>query len=345
MKINIDEIAKKAGVSIATVSRALNSSGPVKPETRRRIQEIAREYHYQPHPFARGLSKRRTDTIGVILPELNDEFFMDIIHGVDEEAYRANKYVMISSSHSRRDIIQTLVEFMGSGRVDGMILMVPQLQNEAAELIRHSKRPVVLVNVSQDIDDVVSFNINNYQGAFTIVEHLITKHNYKKIGMILGPEGNWDAAERYRGFRDALNQYAVPLKDNLIVQGNFTAQSGFYGFGRLMSQQDKPEAIFAANDMMAVGIYQAAREVNLNIPHDVAVIGFDDIFLSKLLNPRLTTMHVPISELGSKAIRYLFKMIDESSNYRKPYREELTAGLMIGRSCGCDNNNGQYSFF
>ena len=345
MKININEIAKKAGVSIATVSRALNSSGSVKPETRRRIQELAREYHYRPHPFARGLSKRKTDTIGVILPELNDEFFMDIIHGVDEEAYRANKYVMISSSHSRRDIIETLVEFMGSGRVDGMILMVPQLQNEVAELIRNSKRPVVLMNISRNIENVVSFNIDNYQGAFTIVEHLIQKHGYKNIGMILGPEGNWDAAERYRGFRDALAQYSIPLKENLIVQGSFTAQSGYYGFGRLMSQKEKPEAIFAANDMMAVGIYQAAREVNLSIPHDVAVVGFDDIYLSKLLTPRLTTMHVPIFELGSKAIRYLFKMIEDPETFKKPYREDLTTGLMIGQSCGCDNNNSQHNFF
>ena len=138
MNTNIVEIAKKAGVSIATVSRALNNNDSVRESTRDNILSIARQLNYKPNPIARGLSRKKTDTIGVILPELVDEFFMDIIRGIDEEAYRNKKFVMISSSHGERNIIETLLEFMGSGRVDGVIMMVPQLHHEAAELIRKS---------------------------------------------------------------------------------------------------------------------------------------------------------------------------------------------------------------
>ncbi len=343
MTTNIIEIAKQAGVSIATVSRALNNTGAIRDETRQKILKISRELNYKPNPIARGLSRKRTDTIGVILPELVDEFFMDIIHGIDEEAYRTNKFVLISSSHDQRNIIETLLEFMGSGRTDGVILMVPQLHRETAELIRQSRRPVILLNVCSDLKDVISFNIDNYQGAFTITEHLI-KHNYQKIGMILGPDGNCDAEERLRGYQEALTQFGLPFDKNFMVSGDFTVRSGYYGFNRLINQKIKPDAVFAANDMMAVGIYEAARTAGMKIPQDIAVVGFDNIYMSRLLQPRLTTVHVPIQELGSRAIRYLFKMISGEIDPKMPHREVLTTGLVIGGSCGCLYQSGHNLF-
>ncbi len=341
MNTNIVQIAKRAGVSIATVSRALNNNNSVRPETRRRILQIADELNYKPNPIARSLSKKRTDTIGVILPELVDEFFMEIIRGIDEEAYRSNRYVMVSSSHSQRNIVETLLEFMASGRVDGVILMAPQLHTEAVELIQKSQKPVVLVNVCEELNNVVSFNVNNQQGAFVIVEHLI-EHGYQKIGMIQGAQGNCDAEERFRGFQNALKRHGLSCTSELIVQGDFTARSGFYGFSRLMSQRHKPEAIFAANDMMAVGMFESARSSAIQIPQDVAIVGFDDIYLSRLLQPRLTTVHVPIAELGSKAVRYLFQMINGEIDPQQPHREELTTGLVVGGSCGCPNPTSHY---
>jgi len=336
LNINIHEIAKKAGVSIATVSRALNNNGAVREETRQKILQIAQECNYKPNPIARSLSTRQTDTIGVILPELVDEFFMDIIRGIDEEAYRANRYVMVSSSHNQRNIVETLTEFMGSGRVDGLILMAPEMHKEVVRILHKSKRPMVLLNSRKDLDHAVSFRINNYQGAFAIVEHLIG-HGYKNIGMMRGPEGNCDAEERYRGYYDALQRNNLSAQKCFEVAGDFTAKSGYYGFMRIMSQPEKPEAIFAANDMMAVGAYEAAKNANINIPKDVAIVGFDDIFLSRLLSPRLTTVHVPIVELGSKATRYLLKMITGEVDASSPYVEELSAGLVVGGSCGCTN--------
>ena len=336
-EININEIARRAGVSIATVSRALNNQGPIKEETRRRILQIVRELNYTPNLIARSLSKKKTDTIGVILPELVDEFFMDIIRGIDKEAYQTNHYVMISSSHSQRNIVKTLLEFMSSGRVDGVILMAPKIRQELSELLDKSKRPVVLLNCCNDKENnYVCFNIDNYKGAFSVIEHLIG-HGYQRIAMIRGPEGNCDADERFRGYQEALKKHNISLDNSLIVPGEFNEKSGYYGFLRLMNQSPKPEAIFTANDMMAVGAYEAARAGNINIPADVAVVGFDNIFLSRLLSPRLTTVHVPIVELGVKAMRYLIKMIKGEANSEEPYCEKLSTGLVIGGSCGCTN--------
>jgi len=333
--LNIHEIAAKAGVSIATVSRALNYSGPVKEETRQRILQIAQEYDYKPNPIARSLSTQHTDTIGLILPEMVDEFFMDIIRGIDEEAYRGKHYVLVSSFHTQRNIAETLLEFMSSGRVDGVIIMAPEGQKGLIDNLHRSKRPLVLLNPPAGADAYTWFKINNHQGAYAITDHLLG-HGYRRVGMITGPHRNSDAEERASGFREAHRHRGVPVSEALIIPGDFSARSGYYGFMRLMSLLEKPDAVFAANDMMAVGAYQAARSLNLHIPQDVALVGFDDIFLSQLLTPRLTTVHVPIVELGSKAVRYLIRMIKGEVDPHLPYHEELATGLVIGGSCGCE---------
>jgi DNA-binding LacI/PurR family transcriptional regulator len=162
--------------------------------------------------------------------------------------------------------------------------------------------------------------------------------------MILGSAGNCDAEERYRGYQEALAKNGLKFDKNVVIPGDFTARSGYYGFLRLNSLKIKPDAVFAANDMMAVGIYEAARSAGIKIPEDIAVVGFDDIYLSRLLQPRLTTVHVPIQELGSRAIQYLFKLINGEADQKIPHREELTTGLVIGGSCGCNQNSGHYLF-
>ncbi len=343
-KVDIKKIASKAGVSTATVSRTLNGKGPVRETTRQKVLEVAKEYNYKPNSIARGLSRQKTDTIGVILPELVDEFFMKLIHTIDEAAYKANRYVMISSSHSQRNVVETLMEFMNSGRVDGVILMAPQvIDDELLRLINQGRRPLVLLNAPKTLKNCVSFKIDNYQGAMAVVEHFIG-HGYRKTGMIKGPEGNCDADERFAGYVETLQKHDIPFIENFSISGDFTHKSGYYGFMRLMSQAEKPEAIFVANDMMALGAYEAAKASRINIPGDVAIAGFDNIFLSKLLFPRLTTVHAPINELGTKAVRYLLKMISGEEDPDKPFREHLSTGLVIGESCGCKIEHSESHF-
>jgi DNA-binding LacI/PurR family transcriptional regulator len=337
MKININEVAKRAGVSIATVSRAFNGNDLVREETRTKILEVARQLNYIPNPIARSLSRQATDTIGVVLPDLVGEFFMDIIHGIDEEAYRQNWYVLVSSSHSQRNIIETLIEFMGSGRVDGVILMAPQMHKEVAEIVLKSKRPVVLINACEDLSDIVNFKINNFEGAFNTIRHLVEVHGFRKIGIIKGPEGNCDSDERFAGYIEALNKLSVPSNKSFVVPGDFSVESGYNGFLNLIRKKERPDAIFASNDMMAVGAYKAAAELGMKIPDDVALVGFDDIYLSQFLTPRLTTVHVPLSELGRKAVQYLLDMVNGKVDKKEAYSETIPTELKIGGSCGCSN--------
>lgn len=331
---NIHEVAKMAGVSIATVSRAFNNSKLIKGDTKSRILQIAEELDYKPSPLARGLSTKMTDTIGVIIPDISGEFFTDIIHGIDEEAYRWNKFIIVASSHSQRNGVETLIDFMSSGRVDGVIMMAPQIHKEVPEIIAKSKRPVVLINSLNEIDEAVSISIDNYQGTVANIEHLM-EHGFKKIAIIKGPKDNCDAEERYLGYRDTFEKHGIELNPNWVVDGDFTVRTGYYGFMRLMTLAEKPEAIFAANDMMALGVYEGAKVLKVRIPEDIAVTGFDDIYLSRLLTPRLTTVHAPIEELGSKAVRYLLKLIEGEVNPLDAYHEKLSTGLIIGGSCGC----------
>jgi len=338
MRTNIKEIAERTGVSIATVSRVMNNKGPVRDDTRRRILQMAKELNYKPNPFARGLSRKQTDTIGVILPELNDEFFMEIIHGIDEEAHRNNRYLMVSSSHSERNDMETIIEFMSSGRVDGVILMAPTMQQDIYEIISKSKRPVVLLNSAREANGVVSFGVDNFRGAFLVTAHL-AGHNYKRIGMITGPELNIEANERFQGFKNALIEHDVEYNSDYVISGDFSSRTGYYGFLRLMNQSKKPEAIFMANDMMALGAYEAARSANICIPEDVAIAGFDDIFSGRVVTPRLTTIHTPVNELGSQAMKYLLKMINREVDPGASYQAVLSPALVIGGSCGCQSKS------
>jgi len=336
--MQIREIAQLAGVSVATVSRVINGKGPVKEKTRRHILKIMKEHNYIPNPIARSLSTRHTDTIGVILPELVDEFFSDLIRGMDVEATKSNKYLMVTGSHSKKNIAETLLEFMTSGRVDGVIVMAPLLHKEISELLTFAKCPVVMINSCLNEGQVVSFNVNNVQGAEAITKHLIG-HGYRHIGMILGPKNNFDAEQRFAGFKKAAESAGLAIDEALLVQGDFGIKSGFNAFLELLQRNPLPQAIFAANDMMAIGAYEAARKMGVRIPEDVAIAGFDDIYISRFLKPRLTTVHVPIVELGQKAMKYLLKMIDGEIDIAKPYREDMETRIVIGGSCGCTIND------
>lgn len=332
MSVTIKEVAREAGVSIATVSRVLNGSGPVGEDTRQRIIEVARRLRYIPHGGARSLITSRTQTLGVLLPDLYGEFFSEVIRGIDQTAQQHHYHLLLSSSHNERAEIEAALRAM-RGRVDGLVIMYPDLDGAALRDNLSDSLPVVLLNCRIDGGAFDSITINNHGGAYTMTHHLIG-HGHRRIALITGGRDNYDAAERVRGYRAALRDGGAEWAEELEVDGAFTEASGYAAAQRIAALRPRPTAIFASNDAMAIGALSALREAGLRVPEDIAVAGFDDIPIAGYVTPRLSSVHVPISELGVRAMERLVEGVRHANTH--PRRQDVVPTTLVLRdSCGC----------
>lgn len=338
----IKDVAREAGVSIATVSRVCNGSALVSETTRLHVREIAVRLGYSPHGAARSLIMRRTSTIGALFPDLYGEFFSEVIRGVDQTARRHGYHVLVSRSHDESRGIEAALGSM-RGRVDGLIVMSPDLDARIAMRSLPARFPLVLLNSAMEyLGDGAAFDgitVANFDGAYAMVNHLIGL-GHRSIAIVTGPPRNHDATERLRGYRAAIQEAALPLVPGLEVAGDFSEASGYEAAAMLVSGERgagergaRPDAIFCANDSMAIGALSALREHGLRVPEDIGVAGFDDIPIARYVNPQLTTVHVDISALGERATRLLFSAVDGEP--RREKRQELLATTLVIRgSCG-----------
>lgn len=326
--VTIKDVAREANVSVATVSRVLNGSGPVSAETQHRIREIAGRLRYVPHGGARSLITARTDTLGVLLPDLYGEFFSEVIRGMDDTAQRNGFHLLISRAHADRHGIETAIRAM-RGRVDGVIAMSPDLDAESL-LNLPSTIPVVLLCSVPRGKEIDSLTIQNCRGAREMVSHLVSL-GHRRIAIIKGSARNYDAAERLRGYRIALREAGIAPEKSLERAGNFTEAGGYAAAMELVAMKARPTAIFAANDSMAIGALSALRESGIEVPEDIAVAGFDDIPLARYMDPPLSSVHVPICELGAKAVDLLLNGITHKNDHVRR-REHVATKLVIRRS-------------
>lgn len=328
-------IAQKANVSIATVSRVLNDDSRVTDETRQKVIHISNELNYKPNLIARNFVKKTSYSIGLILPDISDEFFTDIIRGVDEVTYKNGYYTMVASSHKHRTLTDSIEAFAHTGLVGGIILLMSSMTDEIKNILNITKIPVVLISGGKKKYEFDTVAIDNYQGAFDATEYLIKKMGFKKIAHINGPKENDDAYLRKKGFIDACKENGIITRKSFLIDGDFTKESGYDGFIKLYSLLDKPQAIFTANDMMALGCYDAANYLNINIPKDISLVGFDDIFVSHYLNPPLTTVRVQIEELGKAAASVLMTKLNgnNDNNGKLHPMIKIPTKLIIRESC------------
>lgn len=332
MDYTIKEIAERADVSIATVSRALNNDKRVKASTKALVVSIAREFNYRPNILARNFVRRKSNIIGLIMPDIVDEFFTEVIKGVESVAHTGGYFTLVASTHSREgSILETLAAFTHRRMVDGLILLTTNLSPAIKKGLSESGIPVVVIGENPELKETDVIAIDNYQGAYSLVSHLISKKGYKKIAHIAGPPENLDAQQRKQGYLQAHKDHGLTVNPYWIVDGAFTIPSGEAAFRRLMSLIQKPEAIFAANDMMAIGCYEGADSFGLSIPEDVAVAGFDDIFVSRFLSPRLMTVGVPIAEVGKTAATLLLDRINSESHIASRL-VTISTGMVLGQS-------------
>lgn len=292
----IHDVARAADVSVATVSRTLNGIEIVAQPTRDRVLRAAGELDYVPHSGARALSTKRTDTIGVLLPDLHGEFFSELIRGIDLAARARGLHLLLSSSHGDPAEAEAALRSMRS-RVDSVIMMLPNAGEQSLASDRNQPLPMVFIGSHGAASGIGSFIIDNFAAAFAITEHLFSIGR-KHVAFVAGPSDNLEARERLRGYCAAVKRFGAPER---IVDGDFTEESGRHTARELMDG-DRPDAIFCANDMMAIGCLEALRDFGIEVPQDIALAGFDDIPIARYVNPPLTTAAVPIAEIGRQAL-------------------------------------------
>ncbi len=307
MAATIKEVAQRANVSIATVSRVLNNDPRVAKHTYDRILQIANQLNYKPNILARNFVKGKSNLIGLILPEIIDEFFTEIIKGVDEVLYGQGYYTIVASSHKYKSLKEELVTFINNGLFSGLILLAPELNSKLQSVLKKSSIPIVLINSDPAVKDFDRVALDNYKGAYQMTEYLILEKKYTRLAHITGPVTNNDSELRRKGFVEACRKNKVRYS---IENGDFSQESGYNSCSKLLSGKNKPQVIFAGNDMMAIGCYDYIQKSGLKIPEDIGVAGFDDIFVAQYLSPSLTTVRINIEDIGKNAADTLIQRIN-----------------------------------
>ncbi|OOG57911.1 LacI family DNA-binding transcriptional regulator [Rhodanobacter sp. C03] len=328
----IKDVAREAGVSVASVSRALNGGGGVTAETGQRIREVANRLRYVPHAAARTLITRRTHTIGALLPDLHGEFFSELIRGIDLAARTRGLHLLVSSSHDGLEDAAAALRAM-QGRVDGMLILSARVDAAFLHANLSAAVPAVLLNSAVKSSAYSVLNIDNHGGACAMVRHLLDA-GHTRIAHIAGPAGNFDAQQREQGYREAMAAGA-PNEPRNVIAGDFSEESGYRAGQQLLAQKTRPHAVFAANDMMAVGCLYAFREAGVNVPRDIALAGFDDIPIARYVTPTLSTVRVRIAELGRSALEHLAERL-ESTEQPPTSAQTLGCEIVVRESCGAN---------
>ncbi len=338
-RVTLKNIADTLNISMMTVSRALNNSSNVDEKTRKAVLKTARELGYFPNHIAKSLVVSKTQTIGVVVPEITHSFFPDAIKGIEEIAYQAGYHIMLT--HSAEDASREIsaIETLASRRVDGILASVAQSDTEYQIYKQVIDMGLHVVFFDRCVYNIGAscVSINDKESAYKITEHLI-KHRYKKISHLRGPLSISIAKERLNGFKKALKKYKINYDKKLIVESGFHEEGGYSAMKKMLEHppKDWPRAVVAVNDPAAFGAMKAIREKGLRIPQDIAIVGFSDDIRAELMPTPLTTVRQPAYEVGKAAAQKLIAHIEN----KKDNVENLTVKteLVIRRSCGCKYN-------
>jgi len=309
-KITIKDIAQKAGVSISTVSRVLNDKPDVDDQTKEAIKKVIEELNYQPDNIARSMVLDKTFSIGLVIPNITNPFFPEVARGIEDAAQDKSYSVIFSNTDSKIKKEKEAVDLLLQNRVDGLILSISMENNDIIFELENKDFPVI--QLDRNVPDSIypSVMIDNKSSAYKATNYLLKK-GYKKIAHISGPQNTFPGLQRKIGYKKALKENNMGYIK--VCKGDFRKKSGYECTEKLLNDTKSPEIIFAANDMMALGAYNACKEKGYKIPDDIAIMGHDNIGISDLVEPPLTTMDQPKYELGTIAFEKLLKFINLNS--------------------------------
>lgn len=328
----IIDVAKRAGVSKTSVSRYLNGQniGHMSEETKNRIIKAIEELDYQPNSIARSLKQKSTNVIGLVVNDMSNLFFLEIIRGIETELKNSGYNLLVCNSDTNVDMELECLKMLEKRQIDGVVLIGMNMPVSHIEKIK-TDFPIVLMEREPGKTNLDSVRIDNKVGAYAAVKHLIDR-GHSSIAHITGPYISTMAVERKESYVQCLEEHGLKVYPQFIVSGNYKLESGYAGMQSLMALEKKPTAVFCANDYMAMGALRFLMEHGYKVPQDVALVGYDDIMVSKMVTPPLTTVRQPVWELAGMATRLLLERIENKNKKDQEGRTVIMQSELVIRA-------------
>ncbi len=335
--MNIKQIAKAAGVSVATVSRVLNHPENVAPKTRDKILKIMEEEEYKPNWFAQGLNFNKTKTIGLVIPHMLNTMYMEIAKGVEDVAQQKGYITFMCNVEKNREIEKNYIEQLLTRRVDGIILMFSSLEEKFIKSVEEQDVPVVIIGEDKCAKGFNTVKVDCRLGAENMVSQLVD-NGHSSIGILYGSDPYQETMDMLEGYKNILKKNDIEVLDEYIKSVENTIEGGYLGAKKMMAGSP-PKAIFTTSDEIAYGAMDAIKDSGLKVPDDIAVAGFGNARMSNLVEPKLTTVELPFHKMGVYGARLLFDLIEaeekeEESSDQEPKQITLQTKLRIRKSCG-----------
>ncbi|MFC3886560.1 LacI family DNA-binding transcriptional regulator [Bacillus songklensis] len=327
--VRIKDVAKKANVSTATVSRVLSKPETVKKETTEKVLKAIKELNYQPNALARQLRRLETKTVLVVVPDITNTFFSKVLRGIESVAVANGYQVLLVDAGNDVERENGYLNILRQRKADGLVLLTARMKSKIIEEMA-LEYPVVLACEYIEGSNIPTVSIDNVSGARKATEHLINL-GHKRIGFISGPLDGVLGKDRLKGYCQAMAQHNLTVEPILVQEGDFSYESGFNMMMKFLALDHPPTAVFAANDEMAFGAIKATKSKGLRVPHDLSVMGFDDIKFSSIFEPALTTIGQPAFEIGTKAMELLIRLMNKEEIEKSQYI--LEDQLIIRDSC------------
>ncbi|GMQ63698.1 LacI family DNA-binding transcriptional regulator [Vallitalea maricola] len=312
--ITISDIAKKSKVSVATVSRVLNDSDKVKEQTKEKVLKAINELNYAPSDIARSLSRNITNTIGVVVPDINNPFFGQVIKGISSVTDKNDLYMLLCDTDENEEKEMKFIEMLKRQRIRGLII-TPTADNDKfnakyLSILENLNVPVVLLDRDVKYSKFDGVFLDSISGTYDAIECFI-KEGHRKIAIISGPLSSKPGRDRLRGYKKALTMNGIEIDDRYIFYGDFRLESGYELSQEILKMEDPPTAIFVSNNMMNLGCIKALTEANVRIPEDMALIGFDEIELLNIMNMDISVVSRPTAQMGEVAMKILLDRLNE----------------------------------
>lgn len=309
MTVTIYDVAREAGVSMATVSRVVNGNPKVKPQTRKKVLATIERLGYRPNAVARGLASKKTTTVGVIIPDISNTVYSEIARGIEDIANMYHYHIILSNSDQKAERELGLINAMLEKQVDGLVFLGGEVTDEHVRMLQSAPVPVVL-SATQDKNHLLpSVNIDHTEAAADAVRFLIDS-GHQRIAMISGPLYDpLRGAARYQGYRKGLEEAHISFDESLVRVGNYRYESGIEAAKHFLTLESRPTAIFAASDEMAIGAMHYLLDSGVRVPEEIAVVGYEDIRFAQMVRPMLTSVTLPMYDIGAVSMRLLTKLI------------------------------------